>query len=319
MKVDLRFQPLEDAVRRVGSRPPLGADLTTAEWEEIGEVLLGGDEGQQLVNDIRNRAFTSATIADYEWLNEASRMIEQATRLEGQRADPEGVERRLIAAGVPAEAAREHARSSKPLSRADFIANMRELGKELGLVPVDPDKRGGIQDPTSFRRLKLVWDIQTQQAAGYAQHKTGLSQGALDAFPAQELVRVSLREEPRNWIARWRDAGGEFYGGGRMIALKTSSIWRAISRFGTPYPPFDFNSGMGLEAIGRREAERLGVIQPDEDLTAPASQEIESINTGTEFSVANLTENQRDALKLIGDQLFDGRLRVDGDRAMIDG
>jgi hypothetical protein len=48
-------------------------------------------------------------------------------------------------------------------------------------------------------------------------------------------------------------AGGGGRGGGcdalkalpRMIARKDSPIWEALSRFGTPYPPFDFNSGCG--------------------------------------------------------------------------
>jgi hypothetical protein len=38
-------------------------------------------------------------------------------------------------------------------------------------------------------------------------------------------------------------AGGQIFGG-RMIALKSDPIWTAISAFGTPYPPFDYNSGM---------------------------------------------------------------------------
>lgn len=49
-----------------------------------------------------------------------------------------------------------------------------------------------------------------------------------------------------------------------MIALRDDPVWRKISRFGSPTPPFDFNSGMGLSEISITEAERLGVIKPGE-------------------------------------------------------
>jgi hypothetical protein len=47
-----------------------------------------------------------------------------------------------------------------------------------------------------------------------------------------------------------------------MIARKDDPIWTKISAFGTPYPPFDYNSGMWVEEIDREEAEALGVIKP---------------------------------------------------------
>jgi hypothetical protein len=103
-------------------------------------------------------------------------------------------------------------------------------------------------------------------------------------FPCDELVRVAHREVPRgyrkgphgrlievpeeSWPARWEAAGGAFFDG-RMIARKDAAIWIAISRFGRPWPPFDFMSGMGRADIGVDEAEQLGVIPVDAPPPAP--------------------------------------------------
>jgi hypothetical protein len=57
-----------------------------------------------------------------------------------------------------------------------------------------------------------------------------------------------------------------------MIALKDSEVWSRISRFGTPWPPFDFNSGMGVRNIGRRECVRLGLIQPEQRVSDPRQE-----------------------------------------------
>jgi hypothetical protein len=48
-----------------------------------------------------------------------------------------------------------------------------------------------------------------------------------------------------------------------MIARKNDPIWEKISRFGEPYPPFDYNSGMWTRDISRAEAMELGVIDRD--------------------------------------------------------
>ena len=109
-------------------------------------------------------------------------------------------------------------------------------------------------------QLDLIHETNVRQARGYAQYMEATTDGALAAFPAQELVRVRDRKMPRDWSGRWTAAGGRLYGG-RMVALKTDPVWTKISRFGTPYPPFDFNSGMGVEDVGRAEAIALGVIK----------------------------------------------------------
>jgi hypothetical protein len=45
-----------------------------------------------------------------------------------------------------------------------------------------------------------------------------------------------------------------------MIARKDSPIWEELSRFHTPYPPFDFNSGMWVKDVSREEAVGFGIL-----------------------------------------------------------
>lgn len=130
------------------------------------------------------------------------------------------------------------------------------------------EKEGGLQDLRSQRRLDLIIQTNVAQARGYVRYLEGTSAGALAAFPCQELVRVRQpkggAKAMRDWPRKWRENGGSFFGPERMIALKTDPIWSNISRFGHPWPPFDFNSGMGVRDVGRREAIRYGVIAADE-------------------------------------------------------
>lgn len=149
------------------------------------------------------------------------------------------------------------------MDRSRFVAEMRGL---LGAAPGDS---GELTDITSRRRLELVWDFQVADAHGHAAHQADQDPDLLDAFPAQRLVRVESRRAPRAWLKLWGEAGARvgWVGASRttMVALKTSPIWAALSRFGRPWPPFDYGSGMGLEDVDRDEAEGLGLLPKDED------------------------------------------------------
>ena len=59
------------------------------------------------------------------------------------------------------------------------------------------------------------------------------------------------RSKPREWRIRWNDARRSLGEGntsatyaesdhGPFKALKNDPVWSAISRFGNPWPPFDF-------------------------------------------------------------------------------
>ncbi len=132
----------------------------------------------------------------------------------------------------------------------------------------DEGKAGGIEDLGSSARMNLILRTETQLATGYGEWKQGQTNTLVNMWPAQELFRAESRVEERDWPERWRSAGGQFFEGagdggpGRMIALKDDPIWRTISRFDSPWAPFDFNSGMDVRDIDREEAEFLGLIAP---------------------------------------------------------
>lgn len=151
--------------------------------------------------------------------------------------------------------------------QTDRASARQELKRLLGTLGTERDETD-LTDLASDARLNLILDTNLAQAQGYGQALQGAQPDVLDEWPAQELVRVTDAREPRDWAARWAAAGGTFYGG-RMIALKADPIWTAISRFGTPYPPFDFNSGMDVQDITRDEAEQIGLLERDAPAPAP--------------------------------------------------
>jgi len=116
---------------------------------------------------------------------------------------------------------------------------------------------------------------------------------------------VFHREKGRDWPMRWEAAGGQFTNG-RMAALKTDPIWAAISRFGDPFPPFDYGSGMGLRDIDREEAEALGLIGPGDTLT-PEQPEYPDVQEANLPGIAQMPELRAAVEKAMGpDVKFDG-------------
>jgi hypothetical protein len=144
--------------------------------------------------------------------------------------------------------------------------------------------------------------MQTNQATEYARYKMDHDPDVLDAYPAQRLMRIEDREHPRPswfWPDRWALAFAKVGGAGaiedEMIALKTSPIWSKLSRFGTPWPPFDYESGMGLEDVSRDEAEAVGLLAPD----APVPQlggGAEDFNAKLEAGVSEVSPRLQEAL-----------------------
>lgn len=181
---------------------------------------------------------------------------------------------------------------------AEQRAALKELLKSIGYQS-DPDNPNELQDLSSDRRLELILDTNLQQAQGYADFVSGQDAAILDRWPCQELIRVIQAEKPRDWAKRWADAGGQFFNG-RMIARKDDPIWTDISRFGTPYPPFDFGSGMDLRDIDREEAIALGVIAPDDKI----KPQLPDFNAKLEAGIPDATPGLLEAFtELFGDQI----------------
>lgn len=140
-----------------------------------------------------------------------------------------------------------------------------ELDK-LGYAP-QPGQEGTIKDLQSVRRMNVSLETNVAQVQGYA--RWARQQQALGGFPAQQFVRLRMSKVPRgSWPQRFADAvaatSQEGANIGAMAALVNHPCWVRLSTFGTPYAPFDYNSGMGIEALDRGEAESLGLL-PGED------------------------------------------------------
>lgn len=266
--------PIADAIAKLDRRTPVGSTLRSAEWAEVPLAL-------------RDRAFFSATLTNAQVLSEAKRRLSDAVALRTETL-PNG--------------------KQAFVDRSSFIGDLRKLVTDLGLS----DGSGGLTDLASQRRLGLIFDQNTQEAYGYARAKAGQSDGALAAYPAQELIRIEDRQKPRDWRQRWVAAGGRLFGD-RMVALKTDPVWAKLSRFGTPWAPFDFGSGMGLQDVDYDEAIALGLLQEGELPKASLPE----YNAKLEASAQDLDPATVQQLQAqFGDTLLEhhGKLKWEGDR-----
>jgi hypothetical protein len=107
--------------------------------------------------------------------------------------------------------------------------------------------------------LDVVLTLNSSLRSCWRQYEGGLNAAVLDQWPAQELIQVGWGQESIEWPSRWRAAGGQLFGS-RMVALKDSPVWRAISDFGYPFPPFAVLSKMGVSDVDRDAAMSLGLI-----------------------------------------------------------
>lgn len=153
--------------------------------------------------------------------------------------------------------------ASGELTAAEARRMVREALAEAGYQAENPGSWGDLKDGTA--RQKLILETNVNKAAGYAWHE------AIQEDPgwaAQRLIRRGHRKQPRDWKARWMQAYATLPPEEQakalatdFVALKDCRIWEALSRWGDPYPPFDYGSGMAVEPVGYREAEQMGLIK----------------------------------------------------------
>jgi hypothetical protein len=238
----------------------------------IAPSPLSSEDWESVALGLRERAFFSARVEEARFLSMSQEFVAELAEGEGSVAD-------------------------KRLQLKEFL---RAEGYDPG------DKRGTLQDLSSSRRLNLILKTNLEQARGYTAWREGQDPAVLDLWPCWELVRITAARAPRDWEARWDFAGGRLYGG-RMIARKDDTIWSAISRFETPYPPFDFNSGMGVADIERDEAVELGVIK-ESDEVRPV---VEDFNARLEASTEGMSEASLGFLSsAFGDQISMGESKA---------
>lgn len=275
--------PLAEAVAQISGRTPLGSAMGSAEWEREPAA-------------IRLRSMFSAKVLDEQILAEMQARLVQSIALE----------RSKLADGT----------DGAHMDRGRFIEEMRQQLTAAGYKR-NGVKRGSLRDLKSTRRLGLIWQMNTDQAMGYAQWKTGQTAVALKMWPCLEFVRITPRREIRNWPEIWLDHGGKFYGApgpdypqapGRMLALRNDPIFRRINRFGVPWKPFDWGSGMGTRNTSRATSISLGVIQEDD---APEDALDVPFNANAKASLVGIPESGRrrilDAMagdvEIVGDEI----------------
>jgi len=198
---------------------------------------------------------------------------------------------------------------------------LKELLASLDYRPA-PGTQGKLKDLSSNVRLNLILRMNTSLVRNFGIWQQRNRPGELKAFPALELLRVSPRVNKRAWIERWNEAL-DFLGdlttateaagdeetdedGINAFALKNDPIWEAISAFGLPYPPFDFNSGMGTRAVSYEEAVEVGVMKADFK-QKPAPER--SLNEGLEASMGGIDD---DLVKVLEGDLSDDVEFLDG-------
>lgn len=212
----------------------LPSDLRTAEWD------IATHSSPATAAWVKERAFFMASVAN-------------AAHLQAFRDAAAAV-----AAGTmsPGEA-RRHVRQLLKQARYKPAAGLEDTVKDL----------------TSEQRLKVSIDTNVALARGWAQHAQSMQN---TERPAQELYRAGTSKKPRDWQTRWKQAAQglvDVARDGSMVALKTSPIWARLSRFGNPYPPFDFNSKMRVRSVSLERARQLGLIPTREEDPQAAQQQ----------------------------------------------
>lgn len=104
---------------------------------------------------------------------------------------------------------------------------------------------------------------------GYRQWSEGEDADLMDVYPAHELQKMTDEENEPSWGQLWEAAANAVRDDGalaslhkgRMVARKDSPIWKKLSDFDSPYPPFKVGSGMWIMDVDREDAVELGVLK----------------------------------------------------------
>jgi hypothetical protein len=241
---------------------PFEEALRSRAVKSVLPTQLGSAELQRLSREIRDFAHFSARTSNVTLLERQSNIIEQLLRPARQVKGAEAI--------------------------ADPASARLALKDMLGRIGYDPEedpnepRPGSLQDLSSDARIDLIVRTNTEIAKGAGKFAADQDPARLDAWPAQELVRFESRNDKRNWLRRFSEAGnagggsGWTISGGSMVALKDDPIWDMLGNpelfedgLGNPYPPFAFNSGMWTRDISRAEAVDYGLLQPDSPPPAP--------------------------------------------------
>ncbi|HMO52319.1 MAG TPA: hypothetical protein PKE26_11815 [Kiritimatiellia bacterium] len=270
------FSPIEAAIKRIAGKTPVTSGLRSDAWERMPLALREAGQFSAGVESIR----VMGTIQD--------QLLKAVSH-----------QRELLAGG-----------KERYVTRDSFIRTVRQAALDEGL---DTGKGNVLTNIAAPRRIGLIHDMQKAQARGYARWKLDNDADALNLLPAWRLGS-SRAKKPRpdfEWMAKWQAAGNavgwEGAAKNQFVALKTSPIWMRLSRFGTPWPPFDWGSTRELEDVWRDEAEQLGLVSPADRIAPTMEQDFAA---ELEASVSGWRPDQISTLKLA----FGDQVKTDGGR-----
>lgn len=271
------LQPFEDALSRIRRQSILPTSAGT----------YGID---QLPADIRERSFFSARVMHAQTLQRAKILLDTAI------------------AGGKADAAGNYIPGSY-MDLPTFRVKMKAYLDSISYQPIE-GQEGSLKDLSSDPRLEVIFKTNVEMAQGYGAWIQQQDPDSLDAYPAQELYRLEDRIQRRPWGSIWNAAiqslgsantsaipVSDAYANAGMFALVNDPIWTAISRFGLPYPPFDFNSGMWVRDISRLQAEDLGLLPSGAPAPAPESR---GFNDALQAPLDGLAPALQEALSAFG-------------------
>lgn len=195
--------------------------------------------------------------------------------------------------------------------KGQLVQDLRDALIELegegfeGAKDVVKKESQAIEELSENKHVTAHVEAQSQLAKGYGTFSVQQTDSYLRSVPFQEFYRAEHRSEWRNWPDRWSGFGGRFYAGpsdypeGRMIAETNSKIWDDLSdpdkysdATGSPYPPFAYNSGMGVKPVTLAEAKKLGLLGAHHK---PAKPRKLDFNAGIAFS-ADFDDDLKSAL-----------------------
>lgn len=255
---------------------------------EVASVL-DSEAWQSVPDGLRDRAYFSARITSARFLERAKAMTQNF--LDSARETvvlEDGTETTKLKTG----------------GRADFVKQMQDWAVEEGMGDPLPPGVGQedrsmiqqIQDPTSNRRLGLIFETNMRSAYGYGNFQASTTEAVTDAYPAWRFVRGGFVTEPRPIHQRNE---------GQVRRKDDTQFWLSMNDpehggFGVPHGPWGFNSQMDVEEVPRSEAVAMGLLKENESIHPPQADFNELLSVDTD----NITGKMAKILKKVfGNQI----------------
>lgn len=142
-------------------------------------------------------------------------------------------------------------------------------------MPVYPCNKAEVEKHLlKFNGIKpegIVYDTIHMMVENFEHYRYSIRSEMLALYPASEMyIQKGFTVEP-DWMNIWNTARAKLLSkttaclattqNGPFVALKKDPIWRTLSRFKRPYPPFEFGSGVRVISADNTLAKSLGVLK----------------------------------------------------------